>query len=444
MRLAIAYLINTLLSLTLALSAAAVEPKPEALRSSTGAQFQGGTRDLYRTASDGEPATARNLHQDFWLKLPAEVRPFPEPLPPGKAPGFKYRGTKGWAWTPAQYLAEIPWLAKFKMNFLMNCYLSMFDLEHYPNWGAKEANRWWEDLPATKKQAYERVVRKCQKHGIHFCFSMNPNIASQRVVNDNNPESVDLLWKHYAWMQGLGVKWFNISLDDITEGINASSQAKVANEIFHRLRAKDPEAQLILCPTFYSGDGTGEKQQPYLETLSRELDPDIYLFWTGDAVVGKVTRKAAGTFRRISGHRLFLWDNYPVNDNQPTMHLGPVMDRDPDLCEVIDGYMSNPMCKQNEINRIPLATCADYAWNPADYDPVRSIGQAILHLADTPGRCEALRDLVEAYPGMLVYAGIAAPGSTPCRINSTGSSARLIPGRRPSPISSISNGYRTR
>ncbi len=198
------------------------------------------------------------------------------------------------------------------------------------------------------------------------------------------------------------MKWFNVSLDDITEGINASSQAKVANEIFHRLRAKDSEAQLILCPTYYSGDGTGEKQKPYLEDLGRELDPDIYLFWTGDGVVGKVTRQAAETFRGISRHRVFLWDNYPVNDNRPTMHLGPVVDRDPDLCEVIDGYMSNPMCKQNEINRIPLATCADYAWNPADYDPARSIGQAIVHLADTLGRREVLRDLVEAYPGMLI------------------------------------------
>jgi hypothetical protein len=510
--------LNSVLGLTLVLSAAASEPKPEALASFTGAEFQGGAKDLYGTAYDGEqvntvyaeptgphstmelrfpvrsvPAgplfvhlkardddaprqckialvlngqtlfegsneftprsfTTRkfaipggalkerentlviacrekngqagqppwfqvaactiapaqyvlraDVHKDFWVKLPAEERPFPEPLPPGKAPGFKYRGTKGWAWTPEQYLAEIPWLAKFKMNFLMNCYLSMFDLENQQNWGANEANRWWEDLPDTKKKAYEQVVRECQKHGLLFCFSMNPNLASKRMVNDNSPESVDLLWKHYAWMQGLGVKWFNISLDDITEGINASSQARVVNEIFHRLRAKDPEAQMIFCPTYYWGDGTGKEQKPYLEILARELDRDIYLFWTGDAVYGKVTRKAADTFRGISGHRVFLWDNYPVNDNRPTMHLGPVVDRDPDLCEVIDGYMSNPMCKQNEINRIPLATCADYAWNPADYDPARSIGQAIAHLADTPGRREVLRDLVEAYPGFLIY-----------------------------------------
>ncbi|HZM05555.1 MAG TPA: beta-N-acetylglucosaminidase domain-containing protein [Candidatus Saccharimonadales bacterium] len=344
------------------------------------------------------------MHKDFHVKLPEEKKPFPEPLAPGQQPGFKFRGTKGWAWTPEQYHAEIPYLVKFKMNFLMNCYTSMWDLEHHPNWGGDpQANRWWEDFPEAKKQAYANIVRECQKQGIQFCFSMNPNLDSTRMVNDGSPESVEQIYKHYAWMQGLGVKWFNISLDDIGQGINASSQAKVVNEIFRRLRAQDPEAQMIFCPTFYWGDGTAEKQKPYLQDLALELDKNVYMFWTGDSSVGGITRHGAETFREICGHRLFLWDNYPVNDNQPTMHLGPVMDRDAGLGDVIDGYMSNPHCKQNQINRIPLATCADYSYNPRAYDPERSIGQAILHLGDTPAQCEALRDLVETYPGMSVY-----------------------------------------
>jgi len=347
---------------------------------------------------------ARDLHKQFSVSLPSELKPFPEPLPPGKQPGFRWRGTKGWAWSPEQYLQEIPWLAEFKLNFLMNCYLSMFDLEHHANWSEGSANRWWEDIPAAKKQGYERVVRACQSNRIEFCFGMNPNLASKRFIQADDPEGFDHLYKHYAWMQSLGVKWFNISLDDITQGINAKSHALVVNTIFKRLREKDPQAQMVFCPTYYWGDGTAKDQQPYLETLARELHPDAYLFWTGDAVVGPITRQGAETFRRISGHRLFLWDNYPVSDDSPTMHLGPVIDRAPDLCEVVDGYMSNPHRKQNQGNRIPLATCADYAYNPAAYDPSRSIGQAILHIASTPDQRAVLRDLVDAYSGMLIWA----------------------------------------
>ncbi len=354
-------------------------------------------------AAPESPAMRPDLHKEFYIQLPAEKHEFPEPLPAGKSPGFKIRGTKGWAWTPEQYMQEIPWLAKFKLNFLMNCYISMFDIEHEARWTSGNANRWWEDLPESKKKAYEGVVRACQAQGIEFCFGMNPNLASKRFIKADSAEDIDQLYKHYAWMQGLGVKWFNISLDDITQGIDASSHARMVNIIFKRLREKDPQAQMIFCPTYYWADGTGKEQQPYLETIARELHPDVYLFWTGDAVVGRITRKAAETFRRISGHRLILWDNYPVNDDRPTMHLGPVTDRDADLCEVVDGYMSNPHCKQNQINRLPLATCADYAYNPGAYDPARSIGQAILQAADNPSGREVLRDLVEAYPGMLIW-----------------------------------------
>jgi len=348
-----------------------------------------------------------DLRTNFHFSLPSVSRPFPEPLAPGMQPGFKIRGTKGWAWTPEQYLEEIPFLASYKMNFLMNCYISMFDIEHHQKWYDGDANRWWEDLSDAKKQAYEKVVRSAREHGLQFCFSMNPNLVSKRLVNDDSADSVDLLFKHYAWMQGLGVRWFNLSLDDATGGINAATQAKVCNDIFHRLRAKDPEAQMIFCPTYYWGDGNLPKQRPYLEELAHSLDTNIYVFWTGDAVVGKVTRSAAERFRGIVKHRVFLWDNYPVNDDHPTMHLGPVVDRDPDLCDVIDGYISNPMRQQNEINRIPLATCADYAYNPRAYDPLRSIGQAILVQTDRPEQRDVLHDLVEIYPGMLLdsYSG---------------------------------------
>jgi hypothetical protein len=201
------------------------------------------------------------------------------------------------------------------------------------------------------------------------------------------------------------VKWFNISLDDISQGIDPSGQARVVNDIFGRLRKADPKAQMVFCPTIYWGDGTQQDDKAYLETLGRDLNKDIYVFWTGDAVVGRATRRAAESYRAAVKHRLFLWDNYPVNDGNPTMHLGPLVNRDPDLCEVVDGYMSNPMHSQNEANRIPMLTCADYAYNPYAYDAARSIGQAILHLEHgTEGR-ELLRELVEWYPGFLVFGG---------------------------------------
>ncbi|HUM80002.1 MAG TPA: hypothetical protein PK962_08505, partial [Candidatus Saccharicenans sp.] len=48
---------------------------------------------------------------------------------------------------------------------------------------------------------------------------------------------------------------------------------------------------------------------------------------------------------------------------------------------------------------LPLLTCADYAYNPWKYDPARSIGQSILHLAETGSQRKVLKELVELFPG---------------------------------------------
>jgi hypothetical protein len=59
-------------------------------------------------------------------------RTLPEPLPAGqKEPGFKLRSVKEWVWKPEQDIADIPVLAEYKMNFLMNCYSSMCNIENH-------------------------------------------------------------------------------------------------------------------------------------------------------------------------------------------------------------------------------------------------------------------------------------------------------------------------
>ncbi len=336
------------------------------------------------------------------VQIPDEQRQFPEPLPAERsAPGFKLRGIKGWMWRPAQYLAEIPVLAQHRMNFMMNCYTSMCDIEHHA-WGEPDCNRWWEPLPADKKKAYEEVVHTCARQGVTFCFCMNPNLSSKRFADPDNAQDVADLWQHYHWMQDLGVKWFSICLDDIGHGADPTMQAKLVNEILRRLRARDPQAQMIFCPTYFCGNGTNRGAECYLKVIAAELEGDVYVFWTGDAIVApRITRTAAKQYGKLVAHKLILWDNYPVNDNTPTMNLGPVTGRDPDLCEAVEGYMSNSLCPQNEINRIPMLTCADYAYNPWQYDPDRSIGQVILRMAGSKDQRSALAELVEAYPGNL-------------------------------------------
>jgi hypothetical protein len=347
---------------------------------------------------------ADTLRPAFKVILPTEKLPFPTPLPAGQSePKFVLRGTKGWAWTWDQYLAEIPVLARCRMNFLMSCYTSVFTDP------VKFVNNWWEPLSEKTRTGIGKVAQACREAGLVFCFSFHPALFSDRPLRYDSDADFEAMWRNYASVQALGVRWFSLSYDDIdVKGKDVATlgadHAALANRLFRRLREKDPQAELIFCPVYYWGAADQGDAMHCTEALGRVLDRDILIFWTGDGVVTpRITRAAAESFRRAAtGHRIVIWDNYPVNDRTGALHLGPVTGRDPDLDEVAVGYMSNPHSPQNEINRIPLLTCADYAYNPRAYDPGRSIGQAILELADTPAQRAVLKDLVELYPGDLI------------------------------------------
>jgi hypothetical protein len=318
--------------------------------------------------------------------------------------GFRERGIKGWAWTVDQYLETIPDLPGLGLTFLMNCYASLADIEHQ-RWGTPGCNRWWEPLPDAKRRGYEAVVRAAQSAGLEFWFSMNPNLFAERFAAVEDRAGLDALWSHYAWMQGLGVRTFNVSLDDIGQGSDADGQARLVNELLRRLRARDPAARMVFTPTVYWGDGTRTSERAYLAALDAVLDPDVGLFWTGDAVITpRIGRPAGESYRAaVGGRRLVIWDNYPCNDAAPTMHLGPLTGRDPDLAEVADGYMNNPMATQHRLGLLPISTAAEYAQDPGAYDPARALERAIELVGRTADERALLRDLSTTYPGMLVF-----------------------------------------
>lgn len=350
------------------------------------------------------------------VRLPVSASALAEPSrASSQVPAFKFRGIKGWSWTVEQYLEEVPVLASLKLNFLMNCYRSMSPSPPGQPW----CNEWWKPMPEATKSGFAGVIRSCRENGIAFCFAMHPQLDSPRPLDFRRAKDLERFYQHYAWAQGQGARWFSICLDDTSwgtagPGALGTAHAGLANTVFDRLQAGDSASQLILCPAAFWGDGTNPDQRAYLEALARQLHRDVFVFWNGDAIVTpRITRVAAESYKSVVKHRLFLWDNYPVNDGSPTLHLGPVSGRESDLCEVIDGYLSNPMCAQNQVNRIPLATCADYACNPRAYNPARSIGQAILRLGKTREQQQVLKDLVEAYPGFIVAGG--GTGTNPVR-----------------------------
>ena len=110
---------------------------------------------------------------------------------------------------------------------------------------------------------------------------------------------------------------------------------------------------------------------------ARPVDPRLL-----DRARGRLARRSAATSSTPPstrfGHELVLWDNYPVNDfDRERLFLGPLRGRDPGLDEgMLAGIVANGML-QAVPSKLPLATVADWARDPAAYDPLASFERAL-------------------------------------------------------------------
>jgi hyaluronoglucosaminidase len=93
----------------------------------------------------------------------------------------------------------------------------------------------------------------------------------------------------------------------------------------------------------------------------------------------------------VYGRKVFLWDNYPVNDYEQSagrLLLAPYAQREAGLSEYLNGIVANPM-NQEAASEVAEFGAVDFAWNDAGYHPVRSWPQALTRLAGGDPRATA-------------------------------------------------------
>jgi len=132
-----------------------------------------------------------------------------------------------------------------------------------------------------------------------------------------------------------------------------------------------------VCPTFYHNLG----EPPYVRELGERTEAGISIMWTGKHVVSReITAEEAELFSIAIRRKPFVWDNYPVNDYEPSrLLMGPITGRDYETLTHLEALVSNPM-NQAEASRVALGTYADLLWNARAYDPQRSWEASIAHL----------------------------------------------------------------
>ncbi|SED56005.1 beta-N-acetylhexosaminidase family protein [Streptomyces melanosporofaciens] len=298
-------------------------------------------------------------------------------------------GFYGSPWTHAERMDQLAFYGDVKMNTYI--YAPKDDPYH--------REKWREPYPAAKLAELGELVRQATDHHVRFTFAVSPGNS----ICYSDPADTAALEAKLDAVYDLGVRSFSMPLDDISytrwnceadratygdpsSEAAAEAQSDLLNAVqkeFLDERADTRPLQMV--PTEY-GDVT---DTPYKRVLRERLDARVEVMWTGtDVVPPHITVADAERAAAVWGRKVFVWDNYPVNDYgqaEGRLLLAPYDAREPGLHRQLSGLVLNPM-NQAAASKVALFGGADFAWNDTGYDATRTWGAAARYLAgDGPG-----------------------------------------------------------
>ncbi|GGQ55236.1 beta-N-acetylglucosaminidase [Streptomyces griseorubens] len=316
----------------------------------------------------------------------------------GDHPSMPLRGTiegfYGQPWTHAERLDQMDFYGDVKANTYV--YAPKDDPYH--------RDKWRDPYPAEKLTELGELVDRASANHVRFTFAVSPG---QSICYSDPADRTALKAKLQA-LYDLGTRAFSVPLDDIDHtrwnceadrtaygepgtGAAGKAQADLLNDVQRDFVAThDGVWPLQMVPTEYYN----HTESAYKRALRETLDPEVEVMWTGVGVVPDgITNEDAEQAAKVFGRKVFVWDNYPVNDFGNTsgrLLLAPYDKREAGLSDHLSGVVANPM-NQPYASKVAVFGTADFAWNDRAYDADRTWRQALSYLAGgDPKATEAL------------------------------------------------------
>ncbi|XP_015705723.1 protein O-GlcNAcase-like isoform X3 [Coturnix japonica] len=248
------------------------------------------------------------------------------------------------------------WLKRWGLN----CYM------YAPKDELKHRLLWREPYTQHEAAQMQSLIKAAQEHDVEFIFAIS---AGQDIVFSSAGDRL-LLQQKLRQVAALGCGAFALLFDDIDPCMCradrdvfpslAQAQASVANEAYRELGLPPT---FLFCPTEYCSSlcSPSPAKSRYLQTLGRELLPEIGVIWTGPKVVSQELSVAlVEEVEHVLQHRLLIWDNLFANDYDcRRVFLGPYTGRAPGLVPRLCGLLLNPNCEL-QANFIPIHTLGSW------------------------------------------------------------------------------------
>lgn len=303
-------------------------------------------------------------------------------------PSIPRRGTiegfYGAPWSHADRVDQLRFYGRMKLNTYV----------YTPKDDPYLRERWRQEYPKDRLAELGKLVRAAKDNHVRFTYAVSPGLSI--CYSDN--KDVAALKRKLESVYRLGVRSFSVPFDDISyDKWNCSgdeqrygkpsskaagkAQAELLNTMQHEFVDKHDDLRALeTVPTEYSDT----EDSPYKRVIRNQLDPSVLVMWTGEGVIPTgITRKQARRANKVWGRKVYLWDNYPVNDYDDTagrLLLAPYEKREPGMSAELSGLVLNPM-NQSHASKVALYGGAAYAWNDTGYDPQRAWRAAAEHFS---------------------------------------------------------------
>ncbi len=328
------------------------------------------------------------------------------PSPATASSPFRWRGivegAYGPPWTDAQRVRMIRWMGAHDFNAYV----------HAPKDDVYGRSYWRDPYPPAQQARFSREVRLARRLGVAWIPDISPALPLlPSAPNEPRPPSRDLCFScasdmgvvmaKFAPFVKAGARTVMVSFDDVSKvmthpediaryGVGDEAFGRANGEFLSRLQAAYAGTGVRILTV--GADYSGSADTAYLRGLRSTLAPGIEVMWTGTGIPSAAWAPSdAQQYGSRIGREPVVWENWTNNDTAGNatpagaarIFLGPYIRR-ADVAGTVRGFFFNPM-NEADLNKLPLATAADWMRSPTRYRPRASWLGAVRTMAGTHG-----------------------------------------------------------
>ena len=309
-------------------------------------------------------------------------------------------------------------LMRFMMRMKMNTYMygAKSDVYHSQKWEAP--------YPATltpqqvkngllTQDMIRDIAKTSQDTKVNFIWAIHPGNS---FVGDANV--VNRIMNKYSRMYELGVRQFAVFVDDVGVPKSEADCKTNADHLTALQAAIDkkwnsasatPEARvrpLHFVPQVYTLSWVGEADRKRFYNALAKTPDKITIYITGWGVWTVPNSNDLDVVRKELQRPAAWWWNYPCNDNADgqiypsDMYYNffemPAVDNNAKMPKQLEhglGIVSNPM-QEGEVAKTALFSVADYAWNNAAFDNMKSWNASFSRILSSPEQQQAYKTII--------------------------------------------------